>query len=104
MFDIPFNIKKIDYSLMSRKITTVISFKIKSAFEEWVKIFDSKEVDLGHSEFGIKPLFRRLSKDDPQKLICIQKTLGENIQNFLQSNIEWIKSQIVDFLTMEEFS
>ena len=41
MFDIPFNIKKIDYSLMSRKITTVISLKIKSAFEEWVKIFDS---------------------------------------------------------------
>ena len=25
---------------MSRKITTVISFKIESTFEEWVTIFD----------------------------------------------------------------
>ena len=59
MFDIPFNIKKrIAYSLMSRKITTVISFKIESSFEEWVKIFDSKEADLRHSEFDIKLLFR----------------------------------------------
>ena len=38
---------------MSRKITTVISFKIESIFEEWVKIFDSKEADLRHSEFDI---------------------------------------------------
>ena len=63
MFDIPFNIKKISYYLMSRKITTVISFKIESTFEEWVKIFDSKEADLRHSEFDIKPLFRGFSKD-----------------------------------------
>ena len=45
-----FNIKKISYSLMSRKITTVISFEIESPFEEWVKIFDSKEKNLSHSE------------------------------------------------------
>ena len=38
---------------MSRKITTVISFKIESSFEEWVKIFDSKEADLRHSEFDL---------------------------------------------------
>ena len=54
----PFNIKKISHYLMFRKITTVISFKIESTFEEWVKIFDSKEVDLRHSEFDINPLFR----------------------------------------------
>jgi len=71
MFDIPFNIKKISYSLMSRKITTVISFKIESKFEEWVKIFDSKEADIRHSEFDIKQLFRGFSKDDPKKVICI---------------------------------
>jgi len=45
---------------MSRKITTVISFKIESTFEEWVKIFDSKEADLRYSEFYIKPLFWRI--------------------------------------------
>ena len=63
MFDISFNIKKISYSLMSRKITTVISFKIESKFEEWVKIFDSKEADLRNYEFDFKPLFRELIKD-----------------------------------------
>ena len=56
---------------MSRKITTVISFKIERKFEEWVKIFESKEVELSHSEFDIKPLFRGFSKDDPKKVICI---------------------------------
>ena len=54
---------------MSRKITTLISFKIESKFEEWVKIFDSKEADLRHSEFEIKPLFRGFSKDDTKKVI-----------------------------------
>jgi len=58
---------------MSRKITTVISFKIESAFEEWVKIFDSKEADIRHSEFDIKALFRGFSKDDPKKVICIHE-------------------------------
>ena len=42
---------------MSGKITTLISFEIKSTLEEWVKIFDSKEADLKHSKFDIKPLF-----------------------------------------------
>ena len=57
---------------MSRKIKTVISFKIKSTFEEWVKIFESKEANLRHSEFDIKPLFRGFSKDDPKKT-CLHK-------------------------------
>ena len=53
---------------MSSKITTVISFKIKGRFKEWVKIFDIKEVNLRESKFDIKPLFRGFSKDDPKKL------------------------------------
>ena len=65
---------------MPRKITTVISFKIKSIFEEWVKIFDSKEADLRHSEFDIKPLFRGFSKDDSKKVIFINQALEGNIQ------------------------
>ena len=88
---------------MSRKIITVIAFKIESSFYEWANKFDSKALYIRHTEFDIKILSKCFSKDDPLKLICIQKTLGENIQNFLQSNIEWIKSHIVDFLTMEEF-
>ncbi len=62
---------------MSRKITTLIYFKIVSSFEEWVKIFDSKKADLRHSEFDIKPLFRVFSKDDPKKVICIHQAREE---------------------------
>ena len=89
---------------MSRKITTVISFKIESAFEEWVKIFDSKEANLRYSEIDIKPLFRELSKDDPKKLICINQAPEGNIQKFVQANSEWIKSHKVDFFSMDESS
>ena len=86
---------------MTRKITTLISFNIESKFEEWVKIFDSKEVDLIYSEFDIKQLFRGFSKNDSKKVICIHQTPEVNIQEFVQANSEWIKSHKVDFSSME---
>ena len=89
---------------MFREITTVISFKIESTFEEWVKIFDSKEADLRHSEFDIKPLFRELRKFDLKKVFCIHQAPEGNIQRLVQANSEWIKSHKVDFLSMEESS
>ena len=89
---------------MSREITTIISFKIESTFEEWVKIFDSKEADLRHSEFDINLLFRGFRKDDPKKVICINKAHEGNIQKFVQANIEWIKSHKVELSSMEESS
>ena len=104
MFDIHFKIKKIAYFLMSRKITTVVSFKIERKFEEWVKIFESKEVELRHSEFDIKPLFRGFSKDDPKKVICLNHSPEGNIQKFVLANSELIKSHKFDFSTMEESS
>jgi len=89
---------------MFRKIKTVIYFKIESKFEECVKIFDSKEANIRHSEFDIKPLFRGFSKDDPNKVICMHKAPEGNIQKFVQANSEWIKSHKVDFSSMEESS
>ena len=103
MFEIPFNIKKISYSLMSRKITTVISFKIESRFEEWVKIFDSKE-DPRYSKFDIKPLFRGFSKHDPKKVICIHHAQEGNIQEFVQAKSEWVKRHKINFSSIEESS
>ena len=88
---------------MSRKIIAVNTFKIESCFYEWANKFDSKALYIRLCDFDIKILFKCFSKDDPQKLFCIQKALGEKIQNFLQSNSELIKSHIVDYLTMEEF-
>ena len=89
---------------MSRKITTVISFKFESRFEEWVEIFDSKKVDPRHSEFDIYPLFIEFIKDDPKKVIRLKQSPEVNIQKFVQSNIEWIRSHKVDFSSMEESS
>ena len=89
---------------MSLKITTAISFKIENKLEEWLKIFDSKEADLRHSEFDIKSLFRGLSKDDPKEVICIHQAPEGNIQKLIQANSEWIKSHKVDFSSMEELS
>ena len=89
---------------MSRKITTLISFNIETKFEEWIKIFDSKESDLRHSEIDIKTLFRGLSKNDPKKDICINQAPGGNIQKFLQVNSEWIKSHKVDFSSLKDSS
>ena len=89
---------------MSRKITTVISFKIESAFEELVNIFDSKETDLRNSEFDIKSQFKGFSKDDTKKVIFIQQAPEGNIQKFVQANSGWIKSYKVDFSSMKESS
>ena len=82
---------------MSRKIITVIFFKIKSQYEDLVKIFDIKEADIRHSEFYIKPLFRSFCKDDSKKVIFINRAPEGNIKKFVQANSEWIKSYKVDF-------
>ena len=89
---------------MSRNIITVISSKIERNFNALLKIFHIKEVDLRHSEFDIKPLFRGLSIDDSKKVIFIQQALQGIIQKFVQSNSEWIKSHKVYFSTIEESS
>ena len=89
---------------MSREITTVISFNIETTFEEWIKIFDSKKAYLRHSEFDIKQLFRGFIKDDPKKVICIHQAPEGNIQKFVKANSEWIKSNKVNFSSMEESS
>ena len=85
---------------MYRKIITVISSKIESPLEEWVKIFHSQEADLRHFEFDIKPFFRIFNIDDSKKFICTQQTIKGNIQKFVQANSEWIKSLKVDFSTL----
>ena len=62
---------EINYIFLTSSITSVFTFKIESTFDEWAAIFDSSEADKRHSEFLIKPLFRGVSKEDPQKVIVI---------------------------------
>ena len=87
---------------MTLKITTVLTFKIESTFEDWSAIFDSEEAERRHSEFDIKPIFRGVSKDDPKKVIILLQAPEGNIQKFVEANSKWIESHTVDFSTMEE--
>ena len=87
---------------MTKKITTVISFKIESLFEEWAKILEIKEADLTYSEFDIYQFFRVFRKVEPKKFIFIYPAPEGDIQKFVQANNEWIKSHKVNFSIMEE--
>ena len=49
----------------------------------------------------MKLLFRGFSKDDPNKVFLIDQAPERNIQNFVQANIEWLKRQKFDLITME---
>ena len=87
---------------MSCSVTSVFTFKIESTFAEWSAIFDSEEADKRHAEYEIKPLYRGLSKDDPQKVIVIHQHPDGNIQKFIEANGDWMASHRVDLSSMNE--
>ena len=89
---------------MSCLVTTVFTFTIESNFDEWAAKFDSSEADKRHSEFDIKPLFRGVSKEDPQKVIVIHQAPEGNVQKFVEANGDWMATHRVDLSTMEESS
>ena len=89
---------------MSCSVTSVFTFKIESNFDEWVAIFDSEEAEKRHSEFNIKPLYRGVSKGDPQKVMVIHQAPEGNVQKFLEANDDWMATHKVDFSTMNETS
>ena len=89
---------------MSCSVTSVFTFKIESTFDEWAAIFDSAEAGKRHSEFDIKPLFRGVSKEDPQRIIVIHQAPEGNVQKFVEANGDWMATQRVDLSTMEESS
>ena len=76
---------------MFRIITTVVSFRIGSTFEEWVKIFDSQEAQRRHSEFDLKPLFRCLCRYDRKKVICLHHAQEGNIQSLVKQIVSGSK-------------
>ena len=89
---------------MSSFVTSIFTFKIESTFDEWAAIFDSAEADKRHSEFLIKPLFRGVSKKDPQKVIVIHQAPEGNVQKFVEANGDWMSTHRVDLSTMRESS
>jgi len=89
---------------MSCTVTSVFTFKIESTFDEWAAIFDSAESNKRHSEFDINPLFRGVSKEDPQKVIVIHQAPEGNVQKFVEANGDWMATHRIDLSTMEESS
>ena len=53
--------------------TTVFNFKLSNTFEEWVKMFDSPEINAFHKTVGLTPLYRGKSLIDPKEVIVIQQ-------------------------------
>ena len=79
---------------MSSSVTSVYTFKIESTFDEWAAIFDSEEADKRHSEFEIKPLFRGVSKEDPQKVmlfIKLQKVMFKSLLKLMVNGWQLIE-------------
>ena len=89
---------------MSCSVTSVFTFKIESTFDEWAAIFHRAEAGKRHLEFDIKPLFRGVSKADPQKIIVIHQAPEGNVQKFVEANGAWMATHRVDLSTMEESS
>ena len=89
---------------MSCSVTSVFTFKIESNFDEWAAIFDSEEANQRHSKFDIKPLYRGISIDDPQKVIVIHQAPKGSIQRFIEANGKWMATHRIDLSTMEESS
>ena len=89
---------------MSSSVTSIFTFKIESTFDELLAIFDSAEADKRHCEFIFKPLFRGVSKKDPQKVIVFHQSPEGNVQKFVEANGDWMATHRVDLSTMEESS
>ena len=53
--------------------TTVFTFQISNTFEEWVKMFDSPEIDAFHKTVGLTPLYRGKSLIDQKGVIVINQ-------------------------------
>ena len=71
--------------------TTVFTFQISNTFQEWVKLFDSAEIDAFHKTVGLTPLYRGKSINDPKKVIVIHQA-EEGVAKHVFSDPETIKN------------
>ena len=64
--------------------TTVFTFKLSNTFEEWVKMFDSPEIDAFHKTVGLTPLYRGKSLIILRKLLLFIKLKKVWLSMFFQ--------------------
>jgi len=55
--------------------TTVFTFKLSNTFEEWVKMFDSHQINAFHKTVGLTPLYRGKSLIDPKEVIVTHQAV-----------------------------
>ena len=60
--------------------TTVFTFKLSNTFEEWVKMFDSPEIDAFHKTVGLTPLYRGKSLIDPKEVIVSNSSSSSELK------------------------
>ena len=82
-------------------VTTAITLEIKVPFSEWVKAFDSDLAEERHAEFGIKPLYRGVSKEDPSKIVVIHQAPEGATESFMGKYAEWIASHGIDLTSAQ---
>ncbi len=87
---------------MSDTVTSVLTFRIESTFDEWSSIIDNEEAYKRHLEFEINPLFTGVNKDDPQGVIVIHQTPEGEVQKIEESKGDWMATHKVDLSTMDE--
>ena len=71
--------------------TTVFTFKLSNTFEEWVKMFDSPEIDAFHNAVGLTPIYRGKSLIDSKEVIVIHQG-KEGVAKHVFSDPETIKN------------
>ena len=72
--------------------TTVFTFKISVPFSEWTKGFDSPEVAEMHEANSMKPLYRGVSKDNPESVVVIQQAEEGVAKTFFEANREAVEA------------
>ena len=68
--------------------TNVVTFKITTSYEDWVKLYDGG-VEL-QKQAGITSLFRGNDKEDPSKVCVVMQAEPGVIDLFMASNAEMI--------------
>ena len=71
--------------------TTVFTFKLSNTFEEWVKMFDSPEINVFHKTVGQTPRFWGKSLIEPKEVIVIPQP-EEGVAKYVFSDPETIKN------------
>ena len=83
--------------------TTVFTFKLSNTFEEWVKTFDSPEIDAFHKKVGLTPLYRGKSLINPKEVIVIhQAEEGVPKHIFYDPETIWILRLEVIFIALQK--